>query len=503
MVAVLGSLYFLLFRFPFTPVWSEFDQYGFILDASRIWRGEVIYRDFFSLTPPGIEAVHLAIFSVFGLRNWIPDFMVILTGVPLVWLTVFISGKVLSGRRFLAWLPAALFLAFGFLPSMQDSHRWFSSVAVMAALAVLMNERSVRRVAVAGALCGLTSFFTQTEGIFVVTGVVVFLIWEGYRAKSAPGVAIARIAVLTASFLVAGVVTYGYFVYQAGPDSVWDCLVRFPARYYPLDRENNSLAAYFTEFPPIPPLRNLFALRHYVLIQMILPLVCAVFAVWQWRRDLVKPEGARLMLICFVGLSLYASVAPTPSYFRLCTVSPPAIVLLIYWLGGEASWRRIAIWLLWIGALFATLNAIARVQNSAVTVLQLPRGPIAFSGNDSADYQLLSWLSEHTHEGGVFFAAGEPGIFFPLGLWPVSRVSGLDNTGYTRIEDVQNSIATLDRYRVKLIEWPPTSCNPEFYRPEEDHLKPLRDYVHSHYHMLKQFRSGDNSEVLEIWQRSE
>ena len=140
---------------------------------------------FFLVTSPGTEVVDLLFFRFFGLRNWIPNLVVVLVGLASTWVVVSVSRKIIPTGRFLPLLPGFLYLTFGFYPRMTgEVHRWFSSAAVLAALAVVMEKRTPRRLILGGVLCGVASFFTQTQGVFAATAFVTFLIWEGHRERS-------------------------------------------------------------------------------------------------------------------------------------------------------------------------------------------------------------------------------------------------------------------------------------------------------------------------------
>lgn len=502
LLCALASLYLSLFRLPFTPLWVGYDQMGFLWDATRMWGGERIYRDFFELTPPGIEVVDLLFFRLFGLRNWIPNAHVLLLGCSLTWLIVVISRKVMPGGQFLTFLPGFLFLTVAFFPTMSESHRWFSSAALLAALAVVMEERTRWRLVLAGGLFGVASFFTQTQGVFAITGMAIFLFWEWRKSGHGRPDFVVRMACLWVSFLVTLLVTNAYFVWKAGLDRFLDCLVRYPLLYYPADRVDNSWRVYLSEIPPLPPWIHLPRLGGFLFIHALVPLVYLVFLVRYWRGTTRGEEGVRLVLLNVMGLFLFASIAPSPSYLRLCTVSPPALITLVHWSRGGRGLQRISVGLLWLAVICFGMAHPWRVQMTPTRVLPLPRGPMAFSEQNSVAYDMLHELSTETRPGDFFFAAAQPGIFFPLALRPVGEVPGYDNTDYTRPEQVASGVAALERYRPKLIEWPPDSTDPKFYREQGDHLDPLRKYVQRNYHLRKRFESPMGDEGEEIWERN-
>jgi hypothetical protein len=319
------ALYFTYFVWPFTPVWVGSDEFGYVLDAARLWGGERIYKDFAEFLPPGTQVVYLLLFRLFGLRNWIPNLVTILVGLISTWLVVFISRKVIQTRPFLALLPGFLFLTYLYRG---EIHRWLSSAAVFGALAALMEKRSRSRVIWSGILCGLASFFTQTQGVFALAGLFTFSLWEAYQDRTLRRGFLSRTAYLVVPFVATVLSTYAYFIWRAGMGSFFSSLVTFPFFYHSLDRENFGSAIYFAE---IPGLFSLSDLRHHafsILIHILVPFIYILFLATYRQWNFKSEESVQLMLINIVGLFLFASVAPAATYFRLFTVSAPALIIL-------------------------------------------------------------------------------------------------------------------------------------------------------------------------------
>ena len=502
LLGALVSLYFSYFRLPFTPIWVGSDQWGWICDASRMWGGERVYRDFFELTTPGLEVVDVLTFHLFGLKNWIPHVHVILLGLSTTWLVVVTSRKVIQRGQFYSLLPGFLFLTFAFLPTMIESYRWFSSAAMFAGLAVVMEGRTRWRLAVAGALFGLASFFTQTSGVFATLGLITFTVWEWRKEKSSRRELSQKTAYLLGAFFATVLATNVYFVWQAGMGRFFYSTVAYPLLYYPADRVHNSWHVYLSEIPHFHPWSHMPLLGRFLFIHALVPLIYFVFLVGRWRRAASREESARLMLLNIMGLFWFASVAPSPSFLRLCTVSPPALIILVYWLQNEGRFQRILTSLLWFAVFgFGVIHPM-QVQMRAVSVLRLPRGRVAFSGIAPLEHDMVQWLSSRTTPGDFFFAPGGVGFLFPLALRPAGETSGYDDTDATRPEHVQSAIAALEKYHVKFIQWPPDSTEPRFYRREEDHLGPLKEYVQRNYHLVKHFDSPAGDEWEEIWERN-
>src|ERR1700754_4817885 len=74
-------LYSNLFLSAKTPFVLGGDQVYFWMGAQRILDGQVVYRDFFQLTPPGTDLIYAAFFKVLGAHIWVPNAVVIALGV--------------------------------------------------------------------------------------------------------------------------------------------------------------------------------------------------------------------------------------------------------------------------------------------------------------------------------------------------------------------------------------------------------------------------------------
>jgi hypothetical protein len=129
---------------------------------------QVIYRDFFEFAPPGTESVYTTLFHWFGVRAWIPQAMLVLLGVGLTWLSVQISKSLLKGSA--VFLPGFLFVTLVFRNALDGSHHWYAVLAVVGALAIVIKNRNPMRLTLAGALCGLAMWFSQTHGLAGVLG---------------------------------------------------------------------------------------------------------------------------------------------------------------------------------------------------------------------------------------------------------------------------------------------------------------------------------------------
>lgn len=275
LILAAAFLYLDLFVLPATPIaGTDLDQSLYLHNATKMLDGQMIYRDFFQFTPPGTESVYFGLFKLFGVRAWISNATLLGLGLSLTGLCVFISKKILSGLT--AYLPAFLFLVLAFHPAVDGSHHWFSMLAVTAAVALIIRERNLARLAGAGALCALASFFTQPRGVGAVVGIALFLWWE-HRIRPQGGRSLLKSeSVLAGVFVAVTVALNLYFVWEAGLKRFLWCTVTFGIKYYPAESQLNSLQAYMA-FPPMVPHLRYVPQPGWLFIHAIMPLVYLIF----------------------------------------------------------------------------------------------------------------------------------------------------------------------------------------------------------------------------------
>ncbi len=179
----------------------------------------MIYRDFFQFTLPGTQVFYLLLFKLFGVRAWIPSATWVLLGIGLAWTCVVISKQLLSGVS--VYLPSLLFLGLGFVTERDPTHHWFSTLACMAAIAILMPKRSPARLVAAGALCGLATLFTQSRGIVAIAGFATFLLWECRAKKQGWGWLFKAGMYLFIPFLATTLPVLAYLAWKVGHATVY------------------------------------------------------------------------------------------------------------------------------------------------------------------------------------------------------------------------------------------------------------------------------------------
>jgi hypothetical protein len=493
---VLASFVFLylhLFVSLYTPIWTGGDETIFLADASRMLEGQVLYRDFAQMTFPATDFLYLAAFKIFGVRTWIPNVLLILLGLSLVCLAYFVAKSLDTDK--MALLPPLLFLTLVYRDRLDATHHWYSAVASLAALAVLITRRTRFRIALAGALCGIAACFTQSLGLLVLVAFGIFLIWEARRTSSARKTLIASELLLVSCFAVTVFVTTYSFVRAAGLQKFIDNTVIFSFRYYPTLPGGNDWRGYMVGALEFLHWRRITDLAGFALIHTLLPLVYLLFFV-RYRRDSAREPALpwdRLVLVSLVGIFSLLSVSAAPTWARLYYVSLPALILFVWILRSEGKTGRI---------LSTTLFAFTSILLVALPVakqlhrpyyLDLPTGRTAFLNRDA--YDRYRWAASETHSSDYFFGGFFPDFYFHLNLKNPGPVPFITPYEYTRPDEVQAILVGLERHRVKIVLWAPSLDTPE--NPLGDHLGPLRGYLRSRYHVARDFPE------FAVWRRND
>jgi hypothetical protein len=490
-------LYLQTFVLPHTPIYQGDTAPIFLLDGMRMLEGQVIYRDFFELTYPGAPLVYAVLFKILGIRSWIPNEVLIVLGLGLSWLGVSVSRRVMSGAS--AFLPSVLFLALAFGTALDANHHWFTTLAIMGALAVLIEERTLPRLATAGTLCGLATCFTQSRGLVSVLGFALFLVWEFCVKRQGWRWLIKAESCLLAGTLAIAVPFAAYFAWKAGVQQFFLCTFSFVRSHY-LDYRWNKPSAYMTEPPGFPSWLQFPSLGLWLSVHVLIPLIFFLFLARYWARKNSQPQEPwdRLMLINISGLFLFLGIAFSPVWERLCQVALPAFILFVWFINSLKKHRQATLGFLWSVALVAMFVQPVMTQTGFQGYLDAPTGRIAFGGStEPGAYPKFQWLLKRTHPLDFFYNARDADMYFLLRLRNPAPVHFLTTSDYTRPEHVEQVIEGLERARVRMVLWwPELDLLEDENHPAGDHLGPLRVYLRGHYRVVKTFDDG-----AQIWER--
>jgi hypothetical protein len=500
LLASLIFLYSFLFVPPFIPtVASIGDTLYYVCDGKRMYEGDAIYRDFFQFLTPGTSVTYFLLFKIFGLRSWVPNMSVLLLGMALAGLSVAIARKLMGPR--LALLPSAIFLAGIYKNQLYPIHHWYSLLCATAAIASLVERRTLGRIAAAGCFCGLAACFTQTRGVAVALGIGAFLWWESRRRQAGWRTTIRKEAYLAAGLLATLIAGNAYFVWKAGLARFLWCTVVFVLKYYRQDGGPNTFLGSLQDFPMAGPLSSIpIRIAQWFFIFAVVPVTYVLFFVRYWRDSGKTPteRWERPMLLAMVGASLLLSVAPAPSLGRMGPSVLPGIILLGWFLDSPRKLGRVVAASLAVGVLLIVAHTVAGFQSREKSILKMPPGPIAITVPELREE--LAWIQHNTRQSEYFYATSDPGLYFYGDLRNPTPLPFVTDTGYTTPEQVADVIRGLEQHHVRYISWDGVELGTaaDWGNPADHRLGPLWNYIHSHYRLVKVFADSD-----EIWERKQ
>jgi hypothetical protein len=480
-----GVCYFHSFIFPNIPLLPFGDAAYFLNNGRRIVAGQLPYRDYFAFLPPGIELTYALMIKGFGSRAWIPNLMIALLAAAAAWLMTLIAAHLMRGA-FIA-LPGLLLAGFVLPGSFDATHHWFSTIAVMVAVLVLLNGDSFPNIAAAGFLCGIAAWYTHTKGMMVVAGFLIYLILKS-RQENVP----ARhrwLKCILLSGLALAVFAAGnlYFIRAVGLSRWFYCLAVYPLRYYPSVQLNNWRVygyGFKLGLTTIP----------FLFVHLTVPLVYVICIVIMFRRSKNEPGEPwdKIGLLVLAGLAMFLAIASSPGWKRLATSSLPAVILLTWLLnrwGRTGAKFRIGLGAL---AIVTALAGAARTQTRGATFLDLPIGKTAFM--EYPRYEEFRYAMERTRRGQFMF--GPSPIIFALQVQNPAPIDGFVPFDYTQPEQVTATIQALELNKVPMLLLHPRMFVDPDSKPESDHLGPMRTYLAGHYRVTTTFNTGD-----QLWER--
>jgi len=362
----------------------------------------------------------------------------------------------------------------------------------MCAVRSVMPGVTLSRSALAGALFGVASFFTQTTGVIAAVALLLFLVWEGLSSgKSWRNILGYQLALILAFGVTLG--TLGaYFIAQSGLKLLWYCLGTYPYQF--VDYGNHRLLARISH---LAGWAGLLGPAQYLFVYFVL-LVSYPAALWHCLRKPRRPvlrETAQLVLVSLVGLFLLLEIITRVSRLRLYSVSMPAIILLIWAVAHLGRLRHCLTIATWVVVACLAVQQTRSKYRLNPEVLELRAGKTALSAER---YEQFSWRMHHTKPGDYLFQISWPNVYFPLDLRSPTFVDWLWINEVTRPEWADLTVRQLEDKQVKYVLCSPWLSWPvDPTHPWQDHLGPFRDYLRSHYTRVHVFLDQD-----EAWERN-
>lgn len=477
-------LYVSLFAGGDIPFLLGGDQVYFWVYAQRMLHGERPYLDFFQFTPPGADVFYFSLFRVFGPRIWVTNLAVLALGVALCWACLRISGALM--RRGLAVLATATFLVVIYGKLLNGTHHWFSVLLGLLAVSIAMRGRGAGRLAIAGALLGFASFFTQTCGVTALGAFVAWLLWEQWLERAGRRDTAGKMAALVLGFCGTLGAVYAHWIASAGVERLWFFQVTYVHRY--------MLRWYGGLIPGTLTLRGLSAMAPTIFIYALLPVIYPVGLILARRRargDESDADGSAqsgVRLVALAGLAWLGEVAVSPTWLRVYTVAMPGIILLFWVIGRSGKWRlRLGAMACAGLALLAAHQAWGR-RRTAFTIADLPAGRAAMAPDRAEE---LQWLASRTRPGQYIFEVRGIEAYFPLQLRNPAFMDDIEEPDY-----VEQGLRQIDARKPGFVLWPATLNQSGLDPLWTAHLPEVRGYLRERYRRVDVLRDGD-----EIWER--
>jgi hypothetical protein len=259
-----------------------------------------------------------------------------------------------------------------------------------------------------------------------------------------------------------------------------------------------TFAVYMATPPSLPAWLMPPALLVWLFIYALIPFVYVLFLARYHRQARAHPDEPwdRLMLVNTVGVFLFLGIAFSPAWFRLISIAPPGMIVLVWLIKFSKRLPRTLTNSIWAYALVILVAQSVIVQTRWKGYLQSPTGRAALLDPDR--FEKYRWILNHTRPGDFYFQADDCDQYFLLDLRNPAEVSFVTGGDYTRPEQIQNVIEMLEKYQVRFVMWSAWLDVPRSPGGNPRELAALRAYLSAHYHPLRGF--ADDEE--EAWERS-
>jgi hypothetical protein len=378
-----------------TFIWLLSQQEGGIWldEAVRVLRGERMYRDFFDFVAPGNVYLIAVALGAFGETSSTVGWLVVGTGAAGAVLVHAVAARILPPP----WraIAVAIFVVYAYYPYSPLNHKWATFVLSLAALALVLDGRSVGRCAAAGVLLAAATFCTQDMGAGAAVGLAIGLALLAPREGTRP------LAAFLAGYVPALGAAVAALALAVGPAVAWHDLVVFPARQY-----HNAVAAFELSLGDAHGAPRTFTIFG-------LAALGAAFAVRLLLRSRWRESNAEVVLVAFAGLGLVLlswsrPVEPVGFGGRATPLMLVGLHALEAWLRarhGTAARRGTVVALLFFACTLVPIGAIQVAYSRWLRPLTLAdhRAGAVWEAAPADD---LLWLEART-------APGDPVFLFP------------------------------------------------------------------------------------------
>jgi hypothetical protein len=496
---------------------DPFDEAIFLCGAERVLHGELPYRDFYALYPPGQYYAVAALFAGFGHSVLIQRLYCIMVS-GLIALLLYLTAQKMAGRTLalvcweisIVWLTSLGFYGVPVFPALLLT---LSSLLILASCAdrAQPDERPSRmRLFLSGTVLGAAALFRHDIAFYALLASVPFLaamIWSAPASIAAPtrppfARALSLWPYMTGVALMFGIPALWLLARVPIQEVVFE-LFTYPATSYALMRGT-----------PYPPLSFVQVSFYSPLLFYAIGLVRIVIRTLRQRSEVIRD----IQFLRFVSLTLFGTLA-----FNLARVRADHIhalsMLLPSYIVAAVLIRKASNWMRPWGLLAATSIIVICLLSHLLPLCHFPgpsfgclqdvmeRGPFPRIG---AERKMLAEVLRLKVPPGerIFVGCGrhdkifinEPIIYFMADRLPGTKYHFLDPGVATTLPVQREIVEGLIHFHVSYVV-----LSSQFDEVDQPNLSAvssgvnyLDDYLRSHYAVYRKI-----GEHIVIWRRSE
>jgi hypothetical protein len=347
-INVLFTVLFIITSIYYFPITNynlgPYNEAVILVGAERILEGQIPYKDFFTIYPPGQVYAVAGLFKLFGTSVIVERIYDIIIR-SLLSMLVFLIIRFLSSNKIalvgwamsLIWLGHSGFPAYPVYPSIL-----FSYISVYLLLLHMKEQRYFYHILSAVAIVFATLFRHDLGGYtaIVITFVLLLRRITGAQKTWTPLVS------YISSGIMAGLPVLIYFFLISDIELMINELILFPANVFPDHLEL-----------PYPPLSR-YNLPFFVFPSVLMTGVITSLILIKRKKDNTKAYG--VLLISFVGILFFNQVRVRSDIIHLLPVALTAILLapiLLYTFSrSQSTWQNRVVYVLFVIIFGITLS---------------------------------------------------------------------------------------------------------------------------------------------------
>lgn len=356
------------------------DEGSTAAQAMRVLRGELIYRDFFTVVTPFSYYTVASLFSIFGETLIVLRWAALATGLAVALTTLIVAKRICSWP--FAAAAALLTTVWGWFLVAPNFYSWQAALLALIALGCYVCAApSPRAVIAAGIVTGLTAMTKQNVGAYTAVGLFV-TIWASRmfdrewdlrgRLKMSTQF-IGGMAIIVVPTLL------WLWLSGAGP-YLYESWVYYPLAKYP-ERFSRPFPSFFplAENDPFDLWTKLVIYLPVVVFPLTLVAIIVLARRFQRHGDVsAKHEGHALLATWAVGILMLLQAFPRADVTHILFGLQPTYILFAY---------------LWYCAWRAAPKAPIAVTAVALVITLLPIGVLLRKGYQRTDWEYQNYIA--------------------------------------------------------------------------------------------------------------